>query len=675
MGTAGRRFENQNIYLLKVDANGNMQWNKIFAKDLPTDEEPQLVQQTADGGFMVFGWRKSQGTPSIKEDTNDPYIDDDVYLLRTDALGNKIWEKTIDAFGKRADERLVQDALQTPDGGYVIVGGSTPIIRSNGALQSSSPHIFLLKIDSDGNKAWAKDYGMGIGHTVRLTSSGGYIITGEVIDNVGPNYLVKIGTDSDGNKLWEKPIELFNTYQGKDYLNLVVQTSDKSYIVLGTREYGDLMGYSGMLESDTLLMKIEETDTLRLPAYEQVLPPETRLAIEVEQLSPTGKGWTKTIGGNLSAKARSMQQTSDGGYIITGWIDHGIAAPWNETIILQQRDIYLVKTDGNGNKVWEKSFGGDRFEDGFSVQQTSDGGYIVLGIQEDDLAYLIKTDADGNMQWNKTLGENYGDVGFSLLQASDSGYIIVGMTQSHGATPCNANEKGTSADVYIIKTDADGNKLWEKVIGGTRLDIGYSVQKTSDGNYIITGMTTAFSEKGVEDVYLLKIDGQGNKLWEKAIGGNKSEMGYSVQQTTDGGYVIVGQTVWSIKGADMGEGGYASQSDVYLIKTDENGDKVWEKTFGGSSMDRGFSVQQTSDSGYIITGDTDGHLYLFKTDMNGNKIWEKAFKREEDTQPFTGRSVRQTTDSGYMVVANTFYTSTPVYQPIYLIKTDANGNV
>src|SRR3989338_3488618 len=504
-GGTGRRFENQGIYLLKVDANGNMQWNKIFAKDLPTDEEPQLVQQTADGGFMVFGLRKSQGTPSIKEDTNDPYIDDDVYLLRTDALGNKIWEKTIDAFGKRADERLVQDALQTPDGGYVIVGGSTPIIRSNGALQSSSPHIFLLKIDSDGNKAWAKDYGMGIGHTVRLTSSGGYIITGEVIDNVGPNYFVKIGTDSDGNKLWEKPIELFNTYHGKDYLNLVVQTSDKSYIVLGTREYGDLMGYSGMLESDTLLMKIEETDTLRLPAYEQLLPRKAEPATSVEQLSSTGKGWTKTIGGNLSAKARSVQQTSDDGYIVAGWIDHGIAAPWNETMILVQRDIYLVKTDGNGNKVWEKSFGGDRVEDGFSVQQTSDSGYIVLGIQEDDLAYLIKTDAYGNTQWNKTLGENYGDVGFSLLQTSDSGYIIVGMTQNHGATPCNANEEGTSADVYIIKTDSNGNKLWEKVFGGTHLDIGYSVQKTSDDGYIITGVTGSFSGNGVEDVYLLKI--------------------------------------------------------------------------------------------------------------------------------------------------------------------------
>jgi len=217
--------------------------------------------------------------------------------------------------------------------------------------------------------------------------------------------------------------------------------------------------------------------------------------------------------------------------------------------------------------------------------------------------------------------------------------------------------------------------LWEKVFGETHLDIGFSVQKTSDDGYIITGVTGSFSGNGVEDVYLLKIDTNGNKLWEKAFGGNKNEIGYSVQQTNDGGYVIVGQTAWSIKAADMGEGGYARQSDVYLIKTDADGNKVWEKTFGGNTQDRGYSVQQTSDSGYIITGDTDGHLYLFKTDANGNKIWEKAFKREEDTQPFTGKSVRQTTDNGYMIVANTFYTSAPVYQPIYLIKTDENGNV
>ncbi|MBI3190812.1 PQQ-binding-like beta-propeller repeat protein [archaeon] len=673
-GGTGRHLGNQGIYLLKVDSNGNKLWSKIFAKDLKTDEQPRLVQQTADGGYIVVGWRKSQGTPSADENDNDKYIDDDVYLLKTDADGNKILEKTIDAFGQHADDKVV-DAKQTSDGGIIIVGGSTPIVRSNGALQSSSPHAYLLKIDSDGNNAWAKDFGFGIGHSVQQNSGGGYIITAEAMDMVGPNYLVKIGTDSDGNKLWEKPIDIFNTYQGRDYLDVVKQTSDGGYVVLGTREYGDLMGYAGMLESDTLLMKIDETDRLRLPAYEQVSR-ETRLstATEVEQLTVTGKGWAKMFGGNLSNRGYSVQQTSDGGYILAGMINYGVTAPsgLNETTILGQYDVYLVKTDANGNKVWEKSYGGNRFEGGLSVQQTSDGGYIVLGIKE-DLAYLIKTDAYGNMLWDKALGENYGDMGFSLLQTSDSGYIIVGTTQSHGATPCSVKEpeKGTSADVYVIKTDADGNKLWEKAIGGPRLDVGYSVQQTSDGNYIITGMTTSFSERGVEDVYLLEIDTNGNKLWEKAIGGNKSEIGYSVQQTDDGGYIIVGQTVYTLK---AGDGGYARQSDVYLIKTDANGNIIWEKTFGGNMMDRGYSVQQTSDSGYIITGDTDGYLYLFKTDANGNKIWEKAFKRDE-TKPFTGRSVKQTSDGGYIVVANTFYTSTPVYQPIYLIKTDANGNV
>lgn len=675
VGGTGSRFANQGVYLLKVDGNGNKLWSKVFAKDTKTDEEPRLVQQTSDGGYIVFGWRKSEGTPSIKEDPNDPYIDDDVYLLRTDALGNKIWEKTIDAFGQSADERLVQDALQTSDGGYVIVGGSTPIIRSNGALQSSSPRIFLLKINNDGNKVWAKDYGLGIGHTVQKTSDGGYTITAEVIDNIGPNYLVKIGTDSDGNKLWEKPIELFNTYQGKDYLNLVVQTSDKSYMVLGTREYGDLMGYAGMLESDTLLMKIEETDKLRMPDYERIPPRETRLSVQVEQLASNGKGWIKTVGGSLGSKAQSMQQTSDGGYIVAGWTHYGVTVPygWNETIVLTQEEAYLAKTDVNGNLVWEKNFDGEVME---SVQEASDGGYVALG-SRNGLAYLIKTDANGNVLWNKTLTENLNDALYSLKEDSDDGYLLVGVTNRHGATLCNANDpkEGTSADVYIVKTDALGNKLWEKVIGGARLDVGNYVQKTSDGGYIITGMTTSLSERGVEDVYLLKIDTDGNRLWEKAIGGNKSEIGYSVQQTRDGGYIIVGLTVFTSGAAGRGEGGYASMSDVYLIKTDADGNLVWERTFGGDGQDRGYSVQQTSDRGYIITGDIDGYLYLLKTDASGNKIWEKAFKREEETQPFTGRSVQQTSDGGYILVANSFHTSTPVYQPIYLIKTDENGNI
>lgn len=669
----GVRFQNQGIYLLKTDSNGNRQWSKIFAKEMKTDEVPRFVKEISDGGYIVFGVRGSEGMPSIKETRDDPYIDDDIYLLRTDSSGSKIWEKTIDPFGMRADERSVQDALNTPDGGYIIVGGSTPIIRANGTLQSSNTHIFLLKINGDGSKAWAQDYGMGIGQLVQLTSNGSYIITAEAIDNKGPNYLVKFGTDTKGNKLWEKSIELLNTYQGKDYLELIKQTSDKSYILLGTREYGDLMGYAGMLESDTLLIKIEETDKMRMPDYKRIPPPEKRLSIEVKQLASNAKGWIKTIGGSLGSKAQAVQRTSDGGHIIVGWTHRGMTVPsgLNETMVLTQKEAYIVKTGVNGNVVWEKNFDGDVME---SVQETSDGGYIALE-SKNPLANLIKLDTSGNVLWNRTLTETPNYALYSLQEASDGGYLLVGATNGAGATLCYNPKEGTSVDVYIMKTDNNGNKQWEKTIGGTRMDIGNYVQKTSDGGYIITGLTTSFSNNGVEDVYLLKIDSGGNKLWEKAIGKEKSEIGYTVKETSDSGYIIAGLTVFVSIAADRGEGGYARQSDVYLIKTDMNGNIIWEKTFGGNIQDRGFSADQTSDGGYIVTGETGGYLYLLKIDAMGNIKWEKAFKNEEDTKPFIGRYVHQTSDSGYVIAANAFHTSRPVYQPIYLIRTDENGNI
>ncbi|MBM3200628.1 hypothetical protein FJZ53_06840 [Candidatus Woesearchaeota archaeon] len=414
-------------------------------------------------------------------------------------------------------------------------------------------------------------------------------------------------------------------------------------------------------------------------------PRETILSVKVEQLASNGNGWIKTVGGSLGSKAQSVQKTSDGGYVIAGWTHFNATMPSGITVPPGARSTvrgaYLAKTDANGNLVWEKSFEGEVLE---SVQEAPDGGYVVLGTLE-GLANLIKTDTNGNVLWNRTLSKNLNDALYSLRSVSEGGYILVGTTSGHGATLCEDypqaigfNSKipnSASADVYIVKTDANGNILWEKAIGGARFDVGNYVQETSDGGYIITGITTSFSERGVEDVYLLKIDRQGNRLWEKAIGGNKSEIGYSVQQTSDGGYIIAGLTVFTIIAEDRGEGGYARQSDVYLIKTDNNGNILWEKTFGGNTQDRGFSVEQTSDSGYIATGETDGYLYLLKTDAKGNIIWEKAFESEEGTKPFIGRYVHQTNDGGYVVVANTFHTSRPEYQPIYLIKTDGNGNI
>jgi hypothetical protein len=252
---------------------------------------------------------------------------------------------------------------------------------------------------------------------------------------------------------------------------------------------------------------------------------------------------------------------------------------------------------------WEKTFGGSGDDRGYSVQQTRDGGYIIVGETESYGAgeadvYLIKVDANGNMQWSKTFGGSGDDVGYSVQQTRDGGYIIVGYTTSYGAG---------LFDVYLIKVDANGNMQWSKTFGGRGDDVGYSVQQTSDGGYIIVGYTTSYGA-GLFDVYLIKVDANGNMQWSKTFGGGAWDEGYSVQQTSDGGYIIVGTTT------SYGAG----WEDVYLIKVDANGIMQWSKTFGGGSWDLGYSVQQTSDGGYIIVGFTESFgaggedVYLIK---------------------------------------------------------------
>jgi hypothetical protein len=342
--------------------------------------------------------------------------------------------------------------------------------------------------------------------------------------------------------------------------------------------------------------------------------------------------WTKTYGGTDYDVGNSVQQTSDGGYIITGKALSFSAGNY---------DVGLLKTDSYGNLQWLKLFGGTNEDCGNSVLQTSDGGYIVVGytfsfdIGAGDL-WLIKTDSNGNLTWSKTFGGTSGDIGVSIQQISGGGYIIAGSTASFGAG---------LGDVWLIKTDSSGNEIWSKTFGGTDWDIAASVTVTSDGGYVVTGNQSSISV-GNTDVGLLKADSNGNLLWFRNFGGTQNDGGNCVKETTDGGFIITGYT------ASFTAGG----NDVWLIKTDSDGVQQWSKSFGGTQNDAGYSVVQSQDGGYVVAGVTNSFgaggadIGLLKTDSLGNLIWITSIGGPNAD---VAKDIKLTSDGGYIITGAT----------------------
>lgn len=386
------------------------------------------------------------------------------------------------------------------------------------------------------------------------------------------------------------------------------------------------------------------------------------------------KYFMRTYGGAGYDWGSSVQQTSDKGYIIAGrTMSFGAG----------DCDIYLIKTDRFGEALWTKTYGGTMYEEAYSIQVTSDGGYIIVGLTEsfrthenDEYydVYLIKTDADGNIIWEKVYGDKQRDYGHSVQQTSDGGYIIAGLTESYGAG------KG---DVYLIKTNSSGDIEWAKAYGRKEHDSANCVKQTSDGGYIIVG-GTYYPGANYSDVYLIKTNSSGDILWTKIEGGIGYNWGNYVQQTSDGGFVIVGRIEVRNR-----------KNDVYVVKTDRDGNTLWTGTHGGTGDDEGYSVQETFDGGYIIAGQIVGYkseddtslvtprskiqdkpssdICLIKIDSQGKTIWTHIY----DGGAFGGddaRSVRQTWDGGYIITGSTVSRGRKE-SDVFLWRADATGGV
>ena len=363
--------------------------------------------------------------------------------------------------------------------------------------------------------------------------------------------------------------------------------------------------------------------------------------------------FVNTIGGGSPDYGECVEQTPDGGYIIAGS---------TESFGNGERDVWVIKTNEYGNEEWNHSYGGNDYDLCNSLDKTIDNGFILLGSTKsygngDTNIWLIKINSNGNEEWNKIFETSGCDNGYSVKQVADNGFIITGTIESIGRA---------STDISLIKTDSQGNMEWNKTFGGSDFDYGFSVDQTNDEGYIIAGSTESFGY-GDYDVWLIKTDSQGNEEWNKTFGGIDTDESNYVFQTFDGGYILTGNT------RSYGNGSY----DVWLIKTDSQGNEEWNKTFGGISSDYGYSVYQTNDEGFIITGLTSSFgnggsdVWLIKTDSQGNEEWNRTFG--ENTHDY-GRDVKQATDGGYII---TGYTNSfnALNLDVLIIKTDPNGNV
>lgn len=361
----------------------------------------------------------------------------------------------------------------------------------------------------------------------------------------------------------------------------------------------------------------------------------------------------RTYGGWYHDKAYSVKQTSDGGYIIAGsTVSFGAGSS----------DVYLIKTDETGDTVWTRTYGGSSMDVAYSVLQTEEGGYLIVGNTSSNGAeladiYVIKTYPNGDTTWTRTYGGSRLDNALSSLQTTDGSYIIAGYI---------GNEV-SSFNVYLLKINLSGDTIWTKTFGGNDSDMAISIQQTTDDGYIIAGWTNSYGS-GEIDVYLIKTNAQGELLWAKTFGGIEDDIACSVIQTFDGGYILAGWT------NSLGAG----DSDVYLIKTDSFGDTIWTKTIGGSERDMAQSVKQTSDSGYIIAawtksfGAGDSDVYLIKINTSGNIIWTETFGGADHDN---ANSLQITSDEGYIIAGETDSFNPGDSNDFYLIKTDNSGQI
>jgi hypothetical protein len=355
----------------------------------------------------------------------------------------------------------------------------------------------------------------------------------------------------------------------------------------------------------------------------------------------------------------AILQTEDGGYIVAGeYSRHYVGAPMH-----YYGDVYILKTDEHGETIWTKIYGDPNIWEGaYSMDKSSGGGYIISAFRFDSQSYklwIIKINSQGDSIWSKIYPVREGNC---IKQTTDGGYVITGGFN----------------DIYLLKIDNQGNTVWTKLYDhDSEREEGNYVQQNSDGGYIICGITEFPDARGL-DIWIIKTDSKGDTLWTKAYGGDYIDEPHSIIETEDGGYFIAG--------AYTEEGELGFEAHIWLLRTDSKGDTILTKKINnGSWEDLGYSMKKTSDGGFIIAGETvynnfDSDIYLIKLDEEGNYQWFSTIGcnlgRMGDEKHYRGIDIIETSDGGYTITGfEWIYIGWDEYMDLCLLKVNDKGQI
>lgn len=405
--------------------------------------------------------------------------------------------------------------------------------------------------------------------------------------------LLNCSSDDASTSNNEDQVTFVKTYGGSknDSAQSVTATTDGGYIILGYTQSNDNDITDKQDESfDYWVLKFDATDQLQ---------------------------WQKTYGGSLDDRGSDIIQTSDGGYAILGY---SFSNDGDATENAGLQDYWLVKLDANGNISWEKSFGYQGADSGITMTETNDQGFLVTGILDVTASggegnssrnanrhaggdyWALKLDISGNLEWSHYFGGNFTDTPYGVVQTDDNGYIVVGSSDSED-TDISSNI-GTY-DFWVIKISESGDLVWEKSFGGSQIDEARAIVKTNDGNYIIAGDTRSSDNdvsqnKGAADLWFIKISPSGNLIWERTIGGSSFDAARAIKKSQNNGFLLSG----SSRSSDMDVSENKGQNDAWVLKTDNNGNLLWETTVGGSNIDFSYDVAELINGSVIAVGDT-----------------------------------------------------------------------